>query len=251
MRTPCVAGNWKMHNLVVDSVALVKGLIPELEKIKEVDNIICPPFTSLAPISEILKGTSIALGAQNLFWEEKGAFTGEISPPMIAELAEFVILGHSERRAYFHDTDEVINKKIGAALGAGLKPILCIGETLEENEAGKTGDVVSRQLAAGLNGVAMDQMEKIIIAYEPVWAIGTGKAATPEGANQIIRDYIRSELSNIGSPALAENIPILYGGSVKPNNAKEFFTQPDIDGALVGGASLKADDFIQITQAAV
>ena len=251
MRTPCVAGNWKMHNSVVDSIALVKDMLPELQKIKEVDSILCPPFTSLAPISELLKGTSIGLGAQNLFWEEKGAFTGEISPPMVAELADFVILGHSERRAYFHDTDELINKKIGAALGAGLKPILCIGETLEENEAGNTGDVVSHQLAAGLSGVKMDQMEKVIIAYEPVWAIGTGKAATPEGANQIIKDYIRNELRKIGSPALAENIPILYGGSVKPTNAKEFFSQPDIDGALVGGASLKAEDFIQITKAAV
>jgi triosephosphate isomerase len=240
-----------MHNLVADSIALVNSMIPELEKINEVDSIICPPFTSLGSISGILKGTSIGLGAQNLYWEEKGAFTGEISPPMVAELADFVILGHSERRAYFHDSDDVINKKVAAALTAGLRPILCIGETLEENEAGKTGDVVSRQLTAGLSGVKIEQLKEMIIAYEPVWAIGTGKAATPEGANQIIKDHIRSELRDIGSPGLAEDIPILYGGSVKPANAKDFFAQPDIDGALVGGASLNAEDFIQITKAAV
>jgi triosephosphate isomerase len=250
MRTPCVAGNWKMHNTVADSIALVNSLAPVLEKIKGVDSIIFPPYTALAPVSEILKETSIGLGAQNLYWEEKGAFTGEISPHMVAELADYVILGHSERRAYFSDTDEVVNKKVIAALSVGLKPILCVGETLEENEAGKTGEVVKRQLTAGLKGTTMDQLEKLIIAYEPVWAIGTGKAATPDGANQIIQDHIRNELSNIGSPALAEITPILYGGSVKPANAREFFEQPDIDGALVGGASLKADDFIQITKAA-
>ena len=250
MRTPCVAGNWKMHNSVADSIALVNSLAPDLDRIKGVDSIIFPPYTALAPISEILKETSIGLGAQNLYWEEKGAFTGEISPLMVAELAEYVILGHSERRAYFSDTDEIVNKKVGAALAAGLRPILCVGETLEENEAGKTGEVVSRQLNEGLKGLSMDQLDEMIIAYEPVWAIGTGKAATPDGANQIIREFIRNEISKIGSPDLAESTPILYGGSVKPANAREFFSQSDIDGALVGGASLKADDFIQITKAA-
>ena len=251
MRTPCVAGNWKMHNTVADSIALANSLIPELEKISGVDSIICPPFTALSPISELLMGTSIGLGAQNLYWEDQGAFTGEISPLMVSELAAYVILGHSERRAFFYDTDDEVNKKVLAALKAGLIPILCVGETLEENEAKKTGEVVSRQLTAGLEGVNINQLEKVIIAYEPVWAIGTGKAATPDGANQIIKDYIRGEFHNIGSPDLAERIPVLYGGSVKPANAKEFFEQPDIDGALVGGASLKAVDFIQITKAAV
>ena len=251
MRTPCVAGNWKMHNTVADSIALVNSLIPELEEIRGVDSIICPPFTALSPTSELLKGTSIGLGAQNLYWEDQGAFTGEISPLLVAELADYVILGHSERRAYFYDTDDKVNKKVLAALKAGLIPILCVGETLDENEAGKTGEVVSRQLTAGLEGVNTDQLERVIIAYEPVWAIGTGKAATPDGANQIIKDYIRGEFHKIGSPDLAERIPVLYGGSVKPANARDFFEQPDIDGALVGGASLKADDFIQITKAAV
>ncbi len=250
MRIPCVAGNWKMHNSVLDSNKLVKELLPGLERIQGVDSIICPPFTALAPVAEMIKGTSIHLGAQNLYWEEQGAYTGEISPGMVAELAEYVILGHSERRAYFHDIDDVVNKKVLAALTAGLKPILCVGETLEENESGRTGEVVKRQLTAGLNGVNEIQLEKVIIAYEPVWAIGTGKAATSDGANQVIKEFIRDELVAIGSPELGDSIPILYGGSVKPENAGEFFEQPDIDGALVGGASLKADAFVKITEAA-
>ena len=251
MRIPCVAGNWKMHNSVLDSIKLVKELLPGLERIQGVDSIICPPFTALAPVAEMIKGTSIHLGAQNLYWEEQGAYTGEISPGMVAEVAEYVILGHSERRAYFHDTDDIVNKKVLAALAAGLKPILCVGETLEENESGRTGEVVKRQLTAGLNGVNEIQLEKVIIAYEPVWAIGTGKAATSDGANQVIKEFIRDELVAIGSPELGDSIPILYGGSVKPENAGEFFEQPDIDGALVGGASLKADAFVKITEAAV
>ena len=250
MRIPCVAGNWKMHNSVLDSNKLVKELLPGLERIQGVDSIICPPFTALAPVAEMIKGTSIHLGAQNLYWEEQGAYTGEISPGMVAEVAEYVILGHSERRAYFHDTDDIVNKKVLAALAAGLKPILCVGETLEENESGRTGEVVKRQLTAGLNGVNEIQLEKVIIAYEPVWAIGTGKAATSDGANQVIKEFIRDELVAIGSPELGDSIPILYGGSVKPENAGEFFEQPDIDGALVGGASLKADAFVKITEAA-
>ena len=250
MRIPCVAGNWKMHNSVSDSINLVKELLPGLEKVQGVNSIICPPFTALAPVAEVIKGSSIHLGAQNLYWEEKGAYTGEISPGMVAEIAEYVILGHSERRAYFHDTDDVVNKKIRAALEVGLNPILCVGETLEENESGGTGEVVKRQLTRGLQDVTKQQLEKVIVAYEPVWAIGTGKAATPEGANQVIKKFIRDELVIIGSGDLADSIPILYGGSVKPDNAREYFEQPDIDGALVGGASLKADDFVQITEAA-
>jgi triosephosphate isomerase len=213
-------------------------------------SIVCPPFTALAKAAELVKGSAIHVGAQNLFWEEQGAYTGEISPAMVLELAEFVILGHSERRALFHDTDEIVNWKILAALKTGIKPIFCVGETLEENESGRTGEVVSHQIKAGLDGVSIEQMTDIMIAYEPVWAIGTGKAATPDGANQIIKDYIRGELTSIATNEIAEQIPILYGGSVKPGNAKDFFQQPDIDGALVGGASLKAVDFIKITEAA-
>jgi len=250
MRTACVAGNWKMHNTVDQSTVLVKKLLPGLDGIQNVNSIICPPFTALAPIKDLLANTSIHLGVQNIYWEEQGAYTGEISPGMAAELVEYVILGHSERRAYFSDTDEVVNKKILAALRVGLKPIFCVGETSQENEDGQTGLVVSRQIRNGLKDVERDQMGEIMIAYEPIWAIGTGKAATPEGANQIIKEYIRGELAQITSVNISEQIPILYGGSVKPGNARVFFQQPDIDGALVGGASLNADDFIQITAAA-
>jgi len=250
MRTPVVAGNWKMNNTVANSIALVKELLPGLEGINGVGSIICPPFTALDPVAELVKESRICVGAQNLFWEERGAYTGEISPLMIAEIADYVIIGHSERRAYFNDTDQVVNKKILAALAADIKPILCVGETLEENESGKTGQVITRQITAGLTDVSKEQMARIKIAYEPVWAIGTGKAATPEGANQVIKEFIRDEIGKITSPAIADGIPVLYGGSVKPGNASDFFAQPDIDGALVGGASLKAEDFIKITEAA-
>lgn len=250
MRKPCVAGNWKMHKTVEQAEELVQALIPGLNEIKEVDNVICPPFTALDRIADYLEGSKIKLGAQDLFWEEQGAYTGEISPLMLAELVDYVIIGHSERRAYFQDSDEAVNKKIKAALKAGLRPILCIGETLEENESGRTGDVVKNQLRAALAGVSETDLKTMMVAYEPVWAIGTGKAATPDGANQVIKDHIRDYLASLYSPESARDIRILYGGSVKPANARDFFDQPDIDGALVGGASLKAEDFIQITRAA-
>lgn len=250
MRKPCVAGNWKMYKTVAEAEALVMDLLPGLNEIPSVDNVICPPFTALDRAADLIKDSKIELGAQNLYWEPSGAFTGEISPLMLAELVDHVIIGHSERRAYFQDTDQAVNKKVKAALGAGLRPILCVGETLEENEAGKTGVVVTRQLKAALEGVGDKELKTMMVAYEPVWAIGTGKAATPDGANQVIRDYVRGELARIGSPEIAQELRILYGGSVKPDNAREFFEQPDIDGALVGGASLKAEDFIEITRAA-
>ena len=250
MRRACVAGNWKMNKSVRDSIILVKELITGLDKIENVDSIICPPFTALAKISDLVKDSKIELGAQNLYWEEQGPYTGEISPGMVSEIAEHVILGHSERRAYFQDTDESVNKKILAALKVGLKPILCVGETLEENEKGRTGNVVKRQLTGALKNVSIEDFGQMMIAYEPVWAIGTGKAATAEGANQVIKEYIRDEVASLYSGDAAEKTRILYGGSVKPENAKEYFQQPDIDGALVGGASLKADAFIQITEAA-
>jgi len=250
MRRACVAGNWKMNNSVQESLSLVKELIPGLDRIENVDSVICPPFIPLAKVSDLVKNSKIELGAQNLYWEDKGAYTGEISPGMVAELAEHVILGHSERRAYFQDTDENVNKKVLAALRVGLKPILCIGETLDENESGKTADIVKRQLTGALKGVSIKDFGKIMIAYEPVWAIGTGKAATAEGANTVIKEYIRDEVSALYSSEAADKVRILYGGSVKPENAKEYFQQSDIDGALVGGASLKADAFIQITEAA-
>jgi triosephosphate isomerase len=240
-----------MHKTVAEADQLVGELLAGLNKITEVDNVICPPFTALDRVANLVRGSKIELGAQDLFWKEQGAYTGEISPLMLADLVDHVIIGHSERRAYFQDTDQAVNKKVKAALAVGLHPILCVGETLEENEAGKTGQVVTRQLNAGLEGIAEEDMQKLMVAYEPVWAIGTGKAATPEGANQVIRDYVRAGLESLGSRETAQEIRILYGGSVKPGNASVFFEQSDIDGALVGGASLKADDFIQITQAAV
>lgn len=239
-----------MNKTVQESISLVKELIPGLDKIENVDSVICPPFTALATLADLVKGSKIELGAQNLFWEEKGAYTGEIAPGMVAEIAEYVVLGHSERRAYFHDTDETVNKKIVAALNAGLKPILCVGETLEENEMGKTGAVVKRQLITALKDISIEDFGKMMIAYEPVWAIGTGKAATAAGANQVIKQFIRDEAASLYSKEAAGKVRILYGGSVKPENAKEYFRQPDIDGALVGGASLKADAFIKITEAA-
>jgi len=250
MRRPCVAGNWKMHKTVEESLALVKELVPKLADYSGVESVICPPFTALAKVAEELEGTDISLGAQNLYWEDRGAYTGEISPGMVAELAEHVIIGHSERRAYFQDTDSAVNKKIKAALKVGLKPILCLGETLEENEAGQTGPVVKRQLATALEGLDEKQLGDLMIAYEPVWAIGTGKAATPEGANQVIKTHIREELARLAAPEIAQRMRVLYGGSVKPNNAEDFFQQPDIDGALVGGASLQAEAFSAITKAA-
>ena len=223
MRRACVAGNWKMNKSVQESLSLVKELVPGLDSIENVDSVICPPFIALAKVSDLVKNSKIELGAQNLYWEEKGAYTGEISPGMVAEIAEHVILGHSERRAYFQDTDEAVNKKVLAALNAGLKPILCVGETLDENENGKTGDVVKRQLTDALKGVSIEDFGKIMIAYEPVWAIGTGKAATAEGANQVIKEYIRDEVSSLYSLEAADKVRILYGGSVKPENAKEYF----------------------------
>ena len=250
MRKPCVAGNWKMHKNVAQAASLVKDLIPGLEEIKGVENVVCPPFTSLAPLSDLLAGSSVQLGAQNMYWEEEGAFTGEISPLMLSELVSHVIIGHSERRAYFGETDETVNRRLKAALDHGLIPILCVGETLEENEAGRTEEVVSRQVKRALEGINTVEGEGLMIAYEPVWAIGTGKAATPEGANAVIADVIRPNLGQGLSSSLAEEIRVLYGGSVKPHNAAAFFDQPDIDGALVGGASLKAEPFIEITRIA-
>ncbi len=243
MRIPMIAGNWKMHTTVGEAVELVRTMRDELDKISNVDKVICPPFVSLAPVKELIKGSSIKLGAQNLFFAEKGAYTGEISPLMIVDLCEFVIIGHSERRQFFNETGEIVNKKIAAALKVGLKPILCIGERLEENEAGKTEEVVTEQLKSSLAGI--DYLNGLIIAYEPIWAIGTGRAATGGQANETI-SLIRHQISKLYSNEIAREMRILYGGSVNAANATEFMQQSDIDGALVGGASLKATEFLSI-----
>ena len=218
---------------------------PGLDEIANVDKVICPPFISLATVRELIKGSSIKLGAQNLYFEEKGAYTGEISPLMLADLCEFVIIGHSERRQYFNETGEIVNKKIRAALRVKLKPILCIGESLEENEAGRTEAVIAGQIRSSLAGI--DFVAGLIIAYEPIWAIGTGKAATGKQANKTI-GFIRQNIAKLYNEDLAQEMRILYGGSVTADNAAEFIDQPEIDGALVGGASLKADQFLSIVK---
>ena len=245
MRVPMIAGNWKMNTTINEAIELVKTMQTGLDKIDNVEKVLCPPFISLAAVGELIKGSSIKLGAQNLYFEEKGAYTGEISPLMLVELCEFVIIGHSERRQYFNETDEIINKKVPAALKAGLKPILCIGERLEENEAGLTEEVVTKQLRSALAGI--DYLGGMIIAYEPVWAIGTGKTATGEQANQTI-SLIRHNISELYDEETAQDVRILYGGSVTADNATEFMQQLEIDGALVGGASLKADQFLSIVR---
>ena len=250
MRKPFVAGNWKMFKTVAEARHLVSELVPGLQAIDDVERVLCPPYTTLLAVKALLEGTDIGLGAQNLYWEESGAFTGEISPSMVAELCQYVIIGHSERRAYFGETDQTVNRKVQAALAHGLTPIVCVGETLEENEGGKTAEVVSGQVQNGLARLDLDDGNAIVLAYEPVWAIGTGKAATAEGANQVIAEVIRRALGDIFGEAFAQEVRVLYGGSVKANNAAEFFTQPDIDGALVGGASLNAGEFVPIAQAA-
>lgn len=243
MRVPVIAGNWKMNTMVGEAVELVKAMRDELDKVKNVEKIICPPFISLASVRELLEGSSVKLGAQNLYFAEKGAYTGEISPVMVADLCEFVIIGHSERRQYFNETGEIVNKKIGAALKAGLKPVLCIGERLEENEAGQTEEVVFEQLNSSLAGI--NDLGGLILAYEPIWAIGTGKAATGEQANKTIA-FIRRSVARMYGDGTAQETRILYGGSVNAVNTGEFMRQPDIDGALVGGASLKAAEFLSI-----
>jgi len=243
MRVSLIAGNWKMNTTVVEAVTLVSEMRLGLDEIDNVDKVLCPPFISLAVVRELIKGSSIKLGAQNLYFEEEGAYTGEISPLMLADLCQFVIIGHSERRQYFNETGEVINKKVQAALRVGLKPILCIGESLKENEAGKTEEVVTEQLRSSLAGI--NELDGLIIAYEPVWAIGTGRAATGKQANETI-GLIRHNITKLYDKEIAQDLRILYGGSVTSANAAEFISQPEIDGALVGGASLKAKEFLSI-----
>ena len=250
MRKPFVAGNWKMNKTVEEARLLVSEMGRGLKEIQGVEKVLCPPFLSLVAVNALVQGTDIGLGAQNMHWEEKGAYTGEVSPSMVAEFCKYVIIGHSERRTYFGETDETVNKKILMAHKVGLTPIVCIGETLAEYEGGKTADVVRRQAREGLKGIAAEFAGKIIVAYEPVWAIGTGRASSSENAEFVHRDVVRNELGLMFGSDVSQEIRILYGGSVTAANAAEFFSQPDIDGALVGGASLKPEEFIKITQAA-
>ena len=246
MRTPIIAGNWKMHKNVGESLETARQL-EERVKDSSVEVVICAPFTSLAALSA-LGLSKVKLGAQNMYFQDQGAFTGEISAGMLLDVGcEYVVLGHSERRQIFQEDDELVNKKVVKALETGLKPILCVGETLEERRAGQTEDVVVSQTKRGLAGVAADQLANVVIAYEPVWAIGTGENCDAEDANQEI-GRIRGTLAELYGSELAEQVRIQYGGSVKPGNIKEFMEQPEIDGALVGGASLDADSFTAIVQ---
>ncbi len=249
MRTPFVAGNWKMNKTVAQAHQLITELLPGVQSIDGVERVFCPPFMSIPAAKELLNGSGIGLGAQNMHWEASGAYTGEVSPQMVKEFCKYVIIGHSERRTYFAETDATVNKKVLAALANDLIPIVCVGETLEENKAGKTAEVVTRQVRQGLAGISPAIAGQIVVAYEPVWAIGTGLAATAQGANEVFKNYIRQPLYELFNLAIAQSIRILYGGSVTGANAAEFFKEEDIDGALVGGASLKPD-FIEIVKAA-
>ncbi len=244
MRIPMIAGNWKMNTTLAEATSLVIELRALIESISGVEKVVCPPFISLAAVKEELEDSSIKVGAQNLYLAEKGAYTGEISPLMLAPLCEYVIIGHSERRQYFHEDGEIINQKLHVAQAVGLKPILCVGEKLAEEESGQTREVLKTQLDSALTGV---DLNSLVIAYEPIWAIGTGKAATGSQANETI-GFIRRQVAKTGNEEMAQAIRILYGGSVTAANATEFFTQPDIDGALVGGASLKARAFAGIVR---
>ncbi len=245
MRTPFIAGNWKMNTTASEAVRLVTEMRPLLDAVGGVEKAVCPPFVSLLTVRDAIKGADIKIGAQNMYYEEKGAFTGEISPTMLRDLCEYVILGHSERRHHFGESSEMVGRKVQAAVKAGLKPILCVGENSAEYEAGATQVVVSRQLLAGISGGL--KPEGLVVAYEPVWAIGTGKAATGTYANGII-GMIREEVAAVYGSAFAESTRIFYGGSVTADNIDEFVAQSEIDGALVGGASLKPEQFAGIVR---
>ncbi|HHV94661.1 MAG TPA: triose-phosphate isomerase [Firmicutes bacterium] len=248
MRVPIIAGNWKMNKTPEEAAALCRELLPLLGGLSDREVVLCPPFTSLAVVKEAIEGTDIALGAQNVFYEDSGAYTGEVSPPMLKALGvKYVIIGHSERREYFGETDETVNRKVKAALAHGLRPILCVGETLEQREAGVTETLVKSQIRKAFADVSADDAVSVVVAYEPIWAIGTGKTATAQEANRVI-GLIRATLGEIYGGSTAEVIRIQYGGSVKPENMAELMQEPEIDGALVGGASLDAPSFARIVR---
>jgi triosephosphate isomerase len=242
-RRPIIAGNWKMNKTSTEARDLASKLIPLVSGVKDRDIVLAPPFTSIPAVAETVKGTNMALSAQDVFWEEKGAFTGEISAEMLLDLGcKYVIIGHSERRQFFGETDETVNKKVRQALNKGLLPIVCAGELLREREAGKANEVIERQVVGALKGVTAAEMQKIVVAYEPVWAIGTGKTATPDQANEI-HAFIRQKIKSMYNVDVAGALRIQYGGSVTPENVSTLMAMPDIDGALVGGASLKPESF--------
>ena len=246
MRKKIVAGNWKMNKTGAQAVEFARALKAKIENISKTEIIICPPYTALTALSEILKGTRAGIGAQNVHWEPSGAFTGEISVEMLEDAGcSHVLIGHSERRQFFGETNKTVNQRIKRTLTTNITPIVCIGETLEQREQGKTNDVVGSQVREGLAGLINDQVQRLILAYEPVWAIGTGVTATPEQAEEV-HQFIRNLIIEMFSPQIAEGIHILYGGSMKPSNIKELVTQNNIDGGLIGGASLKVESFAEM-----
>lgn len=249
MRKPFVAGNWKMHKTSQEAIKLVDELQPKLENLTQVEIVFCVPFTALNCVAERLRDSRIGLGAQNVHWENQGAFTGEISAAMIKEFANYVIVGHSERRTFFGESDETVNKRMKAAILGGLTVIVCVGETLQENDAKLTEEVITRQMQIAFRDILASELNNIVIAYEPVWAIGSGLACDAQKANEVIKYTIRKPLAEMYGESAANEMRVLYGGSVKGSNAKEYFIQPDIDGALVGGAALKPE-FIEIVRAA-
>ena len=250
MRTPIMAGNWKMNKTVAEAEALVREMMDPLLAIEGVDKVFCPPFMAVPAVAALVKGTPIGVGAQDMYWKESGAYTGEVSPLMVAEFCDYVILGHSERREYFGETDETVHQKLLAALQHGLTPIVCVGETLEQRDAGVTESWVTGQVEAALRDLSAEQVAGIIIAYEPIWAIGTGRAATAQDAEHVCGSVVRATIARLFGRDTAEAIRIQYGGSVNPGNAAELMAQPNIDGGLVGGASLKAADFVAVVRAA-
>jgi len=248
---PFIAGNWKMHKVIPEAVEMVKVLKEESPQLTDAELVVIPPYTMLSEVKKIIEGSTVQLGAQNLFWEEKGAFTGEISPLMLRDAGcQYATIGHSERRQYFGETNETVNKKVKAALAHELTPIMCIGESLEEREKGKTMEKVETQINSGMEGLGKEEMRLIILAYEPIWAIGTGVTATPSQAEEI-HSFIREKLAEKYGNEIASYAIILYGGSVKPDNTYSLLKKNNINGALVGGASLEADSFIQITKEAI
>lgn len=248
MRKPILAANWKMNKTVRDAVALVSAMKDGLLAISGVEKVLCPPFMAIPDVARLVSGTEIGVGAQDMYWKESGAFTGEVSPLMIKEFCSHVIIGHSERREHFGEADETVNLKIKAAFAHGLTPIVCVGETLELRKEGRTEKWVSGQVVAALQGLSADQVADLVIAYEPIWAIGTGLAATVQEAERVCSHVVRRTVAELFGEGTADSIRIQYGGSVKPANARELMAQANIDGALVGGASLRAADFLEIVR---
>ncbi|MYB66801.1 triose-phosphate isomerase [Candidatus Poribacteria bacterium] len=251
MRTPIIAGNWKLNNTVSEAIELVTGIKRLVANTTDVEIVVAPTFTALAAVYEVIQESNISLAAQDVYWENSGAFTGEISPTMLKDVGcEYVIIGHSERRQFFAETNESVNLKTKAALTTDLKPIICVGEQLKDREAGNTEKIIENHVSGGIKDLSADQMLSCVIAYEPVWAIGTGKTATPKQAQEV-HAYIRQLISEVYTDEIANQVRIQYGGSVKPDNAAELMSQPDVDGALVGGASLQADSFAHIVKSSI